>query len=205
MSLPETSHRPHFGEPLPIRPSEETIAFLERRRSASAMTLGAPGPTPEEIERLLNVAARAPDHGKLAPWRFIILRDAAKAAFVSGLEHIAAGRPDAGKSGKKLGKIRVPPVTVAVVSHVIDDEIVEWEQVLSAGAVCTLMVIAAQAMGYGANWITDWYAYDVKALQLLGLGAGERVAGYIHVGTPLEAPQERVRPELQTITRVWAA
>ena len=170
MSSTETSHRPRFGDPMPIHASAKTLAFLERRRSASAMTLAQPGPTPDEIDRILTVAARAPDHGKLAPWRFVILRGEAKAAFVAGLEHIAAGRPDAGKAAKKLGKIRVPPVTVAVVSRMVEDEIPEWEQVLSAGAVCTLMVIAVQAMGYGANWITDWYAYDARALELLGLG-----------------------------------
>ena len=199
----ESSHLPRFGEPLPIQASPETLAFLERRRSASAMTLATPGPNPADLERLLTIAARAPDHGKLAPWRFLVLRGADKAAFVSGLERIAEGRPDAGKAEAKLGKIRVPPVTVAVISRTIEAEIPEWEQVLSAGAVCTLMVVAAQAMGYGANWITDWYAYDEDALRLLGVGAGERVAGYVHLGTPREPPLERVRPDMAAIAAPW--
>ncbi len=199
----ETSSRPRLGEPLPIQASPETLAFLERRRSASAVTLAAPGPSAEALERLLTVAARAPDHGKLSPWRFVVLRDAGKAAFIAGLERIAAARPDAGKAAKKLGKIRTPPVTVAVISRVTEGEIPEWEQVLSAGAVCTLLVVSAQAMGFGANWITDWYAYDPDALRLLGAGPGERVAGYIHLGTPTEPPLERVRPEMSNIVEQW--
>lgn len=201
----ETSSRPLFGEPLPIQESPETLAFLERRRSASAMTLTTPGPGSEVVERLLTVAARVPDHGKLSPWRFVVLREADKAAFVAGLERIAAARPDAPKAEAKLGKIRVPPVSIAVISRVAEGEIPEWEQVLSAGAVCTLMVVAAQAMGYGANWITDWYAYDPDALRLLGLGEGERVAGYVHVGTPSEAPLERVRPNVDALVTAWAS
>ena len=200
----ETSARPLFGEPLPIQASPETLAFLERRRSASAMTLTAPGPGPEALAELLTVAARAPDHGKLSPWRFVLLRGDAKAAFVAGLERIAADQPNPTKAIAKLGKIRTPPVTVAVVSRVLEGEIPEWEQVLSAGAVCTLMVVAAQAMGFGANWITDWYAYDPDALSLLGAEPGERVAGYIHLGTPTEPPLERVRPDMDLIARAWA-
>jgi nitroreductase len=204
MSDSETLSRPAFGDPLPIRASPETLAFLERRRSASAMTLAAPGPGPGAIEALLTLAARAPDHGKLNPWRFVVLSGEAKADFVAGLERIAAGRPNATKAAAKLGKIRVPPVSIAVISRIVEGEIPEWEQVLSAGAVCALMIVAAQAMGYGANWITDWYAYDEDALRLLGVEPGERVAGYIHLGTPTEPPLERVRPDMAAISRVWA-
>ena len=203
MSDSKTSPSPRFGDPLPIRPSPETLTFLERRRSASAMTLAAPGPDADELERILGLAARAPDHGKLNPWRFVVLRGADKAAFVAGLERIAAARPDAPKADAKLGKVRVPPVTVAVISRVREGDIPEWEQVLSAGAVCTLMVVAAQAVGYGANWITDWYAYDADALRLLGAGEGERVAGYVHIGTPTEAPLERARPDMAEVVREW--
>ena len=200
----ETSSRPRFGDPLPIRASPETLGFLERRRSASAMTLTAPGPGPEALAELLTVSARAPDHGKLNPWRFVVLSGESKAAFVAGLERIAARQPNPTKAAAKLGKIRVPPLSVAVISRVVDGDIPEWEQVLSAGAVCALMVVAAQAMGYGANWITDWYAYDEEAVTLLGAEPGERVAGYIHLGTPTEPPLERVRPDLASITRTWA-
>jgi nitroreductase len=195
---------PVFGDPLPIEASPETLAFLARRRSASALTLGAPAPGEAELERLLTLAARVPDHGKLSPWRFVVLSGDGKAAFVRSLEAIAERRPDGPKALAKLGKIRQPPLTVAVVSRFTEGEIPEWEQRLSAGAVCAMLITAAQAMGWGANWITDWYAYDDDAGRLLGLGEGERVAGFVHLGTPSEPPLERVRPDVATISSTWS-
>jgi nitroreductase len=198
------SPAPQFGEPLAVRASPQTLEFLARRRSASALTLRAPGPTQDELARLLALATRAPDHGKLAPWRFVVLQGEAKAAFVAGLEAIAARRADDGKALTKLAKIRAPPLTIAVVSRYTPGEIPEWEQRLSAGAVCTLLILAAQAMGYGANWITDWYAYDEDALRWLGLREGERVAGFVHIGAPADDPLERIRPDSGAITSQWA-
>jgi len=168
------------------------------------MTLLAPAPDEATLKDLLTLAARAPDHGKLAPWRFVILRGDGKSEFVRGLEAIAQERPDASKALAKLGKIRQPPLTVAVISHVVAGEIPAWEQRLSAGAVCAMLITAAQAMGYGANWITDWYAYDPAATELLGVAEHERVAGFVHIGTAAEAPLERVRPDVEAITTVWA-
>lgn len=167
------------------------------------MTLTAPAPSDFELTTILTLAARAPDHGKLSPWRFIVLSGDAKSTFVNRLETIASARADAAKAHAKLGKIRVPPLTVAVVSRFIDGEIPEWEQRLSAGSVCTLMIIAAQAMGYGANWITDWYAYDANARRLLGLTVNEAVAGFVHIGTVGESPMERVRPNIESIVEMW--
>jgi len=195
---------PRFGDPLPVEASPETLLFLGRRRSASALGLSEPGPDKEQLRALLTLAARAPDHGKLAPWRFIVLKGAAKSAFVQALEEIALGRADAAKAQAKLGKLRAPPVTVAVISRAAEAEIPRWEQELSAGAVCTLLIVAAQAMGFGANWITDWYAYDSAATGLLGLAVGERVAGYVHLGTADDAPLERVRPDLESLVSIWS-
>jgi len=200
-SLPPPA--PLFGDTLAIRPSPETLEFLAHRRSASALTLGEPGPSDTELRALLTLAVRVPDHGKLAPWRFIVLRDAGKRAFVEGLEAIAARRPDAARLHAKLGKIRVPPLTVAVISRLVVGDIPEWEQRLSAGAVCAMLITAAQAMGYGANWITDWYAYDPDAARLLSLDERERVAGFVHLGTSAEAPLERVRPTLDALVTAW--
>ncbi|MFI4972921.1 MAG: nitroreductase [Caulobacterales bacterium] len=199
-SVPEP---PQFGEAAPIEASPQTLAFLARRRSASALTLGEPGPSDEQLATLLRLAARAPDHGKLAPWRFVLLKGEVKERFIAGLQALADAMPDGAKLSAKLGKIKAPPLTIAVVSHYTPGEIPEWEQRLSAGAVCTLLIIAAQAMGFGANWITDWYAYDEGAGRLLGLEAGEKVAGFVHIGTPAEDPLERVRPEVTAITSVW--
>jgi nitroreductase len=194
---------PTFGEPLPVEPSPDTIAFLCRRRSASAVTLRAPAPNEDELRALLTLATRVPDHGKLAPWRFIVLSGEAKKGFVARLESVAAARPDGDQLIAKLEKLRAPPLSVAVVSRHLPGKIPEWEQRLSAGAVCTLMLVGAQAMGYGANWITDWYAYDTEAGRVLGLGADERVAGFIHLGTPSEPPLERVRPDIAPLVETW--
>jgi len=191
---------PDFGEALPISPAPEVLAFLARRRSASALSLRAPGPGDAELADLLALAARVPDHGKLAPWRFVILEGEGKAAYAAMLEAIAAGRPDAARLTAKLGKLKTPPLGVAVVSRVVPGEIPEWEQLLSAGAVCTTLTYAALAMGYGANWITDWYAYDADARAALGLSPDERIAGYVFMGTTSEAPQERARPDLAALT-----
>jgi nitroreductase len=194
---------PEFGEAAPIEASPETLAFLARRRSAAALALREPAPSDAELATLLRLATRVPDHGKLSPWRFVVLKGEAKQRFIAGLEAIAAKRPDAAKLSAKLGKIKAPPLTVAVISHPAPAEIPEWEQRLSAGAVCMTLIIAAQAMGYGANWITDWYAYDKDATRLLGLGEDERVAGFVHLGTSAETPLERVRPEVAAIVEEW--
>ncbi len=195
---------PIFGEPLPPRADEAVVAFLTRRRSASALTLRAPAPDDAELAGLLALAARAPDHGKLAPWRFLVLRDPAKALLVERLTAIAARREDHAKLIAKLGKLATPPLTVAVVSRHEASDIPEWEQRLSAGAVCTLLTLAAAARGWGANWITDWYAYDAEATALLPLRAGERVAGFIHLGTPAEPPLERARPKVEPLVERWS-
>ena len=194
---------PEFGEAAPIEASPATLAFLARRRSASALALTEPAPSDAELATLLRLATRVPDHGKLSPWRFVVLKGAAKQRFIVGLEAIAAARPDREKLIAKLGKIKAPPLTLAVVSRAVDADIPEWEQRLSSGAVCMTLIIAAQAMGYGANWITDWYAYDADAARLLGLTDGERVAGFVHLGTSADPPLERVRPDVATLVTEW--
>ncbi|MGE3303311.1 MAG: nitroreductase [Hyphomonadaceae bacterium] len=189
------------GDPLPQpAPSADARTRMAIRRSASAHTLAAPAPSAAEIEELLRLAARTPDHGKLFPWRFILIEGAAKASLVAKLEKLAAGQPNAAKAAAVLGKLRNPPLTIAVISRVQPAAIPEWEQVLSAGAVCMNLLNAADALGYGANWITDWYAYDPEASALLGLAAGERIAGFVHVGTPSEPPLERQRPDVAALT-----
>ena len=196
---------PEFGAPVDIaRGSPDTLALMARRRSASAALLQAPAPSREELAELLRLAARAPDHGKLFPWRFIVLAGEAKAAFARELERFAPDQPSPDKALATLAKLKNPPLTVAVVSRTIDSNIPEWEQILSSGAVCENLLIAADAMGYAANWITDWYAYDERARRLLGLDLQERIAGFVHLGTMPEPPLERVRPELDKLITVWS-
>ncbi len=194
---------PDFGAPCPIQPSWETLSLLAHRRSSSAQTLVAPGPSPAQLNELLRLAARAPDHGKLNPWRFVIIEGAAKASLVEHLVPLAAKQPAAGKAAAVLAKLAAPPMTVLVVSTAKPASKPVWEQQLSAAAVCTLMLVAAEAMGFGANWITDWYSYDAEALALLGVGKDEQVAGFIHMGTASEAPLERVRPDVAALTTRW--
>ncbi|MDH4384717.1 MAG: nitroreductase [Caulobacter sp.] len=200
---PTVPAAPEFGQPLPQAPSQAVIDFLANRRSSSAVTLAAPGPDKEQLADMLRLAARTPDHGKLAPWRFVILRDAAKVSFAEGLEAIARDRPDAGKLAAKLVKLKAPPLAVAVIFSPRPGDIPIWEQTLSAGAVCILLLQAASAMGFGGNWITDWYAYDPQARSLLGLGPDEQLAGYVLLGTATEPPSERIRPDVEALTLVW--
>lgn len=193
---------PAFGTPVDQPAAPEVLRFLARRRSASAVTLAEPAPSATELQALLNLAVRVPDHGKLSPWRFILLEGDAKTRYAAKLEALAQSRGDS-KSAAKLGKLRIPPMGIAVVSSPRPSEIPEWEQLLSAGAVCTTLLYAAQALGYGANWITDWYAYDAKAKEILGLSPSEQVAGFIFIGTPAEPPLERERPLAAALVQGW--
>ena len=194
---------PEFGEPITGQASPEVLAFLARRRSASAMALKSPAPSRAELNELLRLAARVPDHGKINPWRFVLLEGRAKDAFADKLQAIAETRPDAPKAVAALGKLRVPPLAVAVISSPIEGQIPPWEQKLSAGAVCTTLLYAATAMGYGANWITDWYAFDAQALALLGVQLGEKLAGFVYIGSWGDPPAERVRPDVDSLVSEW--
>ena len=185
--------------PLPVR-DPEALARLQRRRSAPAQSLIAPGPDAGELAVLLETAARTPDHGKLFPWRFVVIEGDAKARLVEQLRPLAREQADAFKAEAVLGKLANPPVTVLVVSSPAESRKVPvWEQELSAGAVCMNLEHAAGALGYSTSWITDWYAYDARALALLGLSAQEKVAGFIHIGALAEPPAERPRPDMDAI------
>ena len=193
---------PEFGTPLPVAAAPEVLDFLRRRRSTPAVTLTEPAPSEAQVAELIRLASRVPDHGKLAPWRFIVLEGADKIAFAARLEQLAQTRGDQAAAAK-LGKLKTPPLAIAVVASPRAAAIPEWEQLLSAGAVCTTLTYAALAMGYGANWITDWYAYDPEACATLGLEPSEKVAGFILLGTAREPPLERERPDAAALTSRW--
>lgn len=195
---------PEFGETLPVEASPEVVAFLAKRRSASAMSLAAPGPDDAQLAEILRIAARVPDHGKLAPWRFVILKGAAKDVFAEKITQLADSQANPTKAKAALRKLTRPPVCVAVISRFIEGEIPEWEQRQSASAVCHQMLLAAAALGWGANWITDWYSYDPRCTAILGLAVDEQVAGFLYLGTTTEQPQERVRPDVAAITTEWS-
>ena len=186
--------------PLPV-PSAEMQDRLSRRRSAPAQSLTAPGPSRAEIERILLLGARTPDHGKLFPWRFVVMGPESRADLARALAPLAAHQLDPGKAAKVLSKLTAPPLTILVLSvPIAGHKVPEWEQQLSAGAVCMNLEHAANALGYAASWITDWYSYDPAALALYDVRAGERVAGFIHIGTLAEPPLERPRPDVAALT-----
>ncbi|MGV0910700.1 nitroreductase family protein [Martelella sp. FOR1707] len=183
--------------------NDTLIDFLKTRRSTPVLQLAAPGPARGEIEEMLTIASRIPDHGKLAPWRFIVFAGAAREEAGEKLADIVkADDPEASAERLKLERERLSraPLVIAVVSRAaVHPKIPEWEQVMSAGAVCYNLVVAANAFGYGATWLTEWYAFDERAKPALGVEADEKIAGFIHTGTRTEAPFERVRPALEDI------
>lgn len=193
-----------LGLPLPLPvPSPEMQDRLSRRRSAPAQALAAPGPSRDQIARILALGARTPDHGKLFPWRFVVMGPRSRAELAAALAPLAARQPGPDKARAVLGKLTAAPVTILVVSAPVPDpKVPEWEQRLSAGAVCMNLEHAAGALGYSASWITDWYSYDREALALYGVGEDERVAGFVHIGTLNEPPLERPRPDVAALT-VW--
>jgi nitroreductase len=179
------------------------IDYLSTRRSIPAFQMSAPGPSRSEVEEMLTLASRVPDHGKLAPWRFIVYRGEERRRISEELAKIAIGdKPDLSDEMVKVENTRLTraPVVVAVVSKAAPHfKIPEWEQVMSAGAVCLNLVMAANAHGFASNWLTEWYAFDSRAYPILGVNEGEKVAGFIHIGTPTVPPTERPRPELSEI------
>lgn len=185
----------------------DALTLLSTRRSVSARNMTGPGPSADELDRMLAVASRVPDHGKLSPWRFVVYEGDARARAGKGLAHvlIARGAEQERVDFAETALLRAP-VVVAVVSTAKDHpKIPLWEQHMSAGAACMNLLNAAHAMGYVANWLTDWFAFDAEGKALLGIRAEEQVAGYVYIGTAAEPPQERPRPALADIVTRWSA
>jgi nitroreductase len=179
------------------------IDLLTTRRSVKPVELNGPGPTAAELSTLLTVASRVPDHGKLTPWRFIVFDgDARLKAGETIAQVFREKRPDATPDQIDYERKRLAraPLVVAVVSragpHV---KIPEWEQVLSAGAAATSLVFAAYALGFAASWLTEWYAYDRRVLDALGVRPEEKIAGFVHIGRAVKSPEDRPRPPLDEI------
>lgn len=164
-----------------------------------------PGPSASQLGAILTAASRAPDHGKLFPWRFLVFEgDGRKRMGEMLAECLIATEPQTTPERLDLERLRFlrAPLVIAVVSRVRESiPIPEWEQILSAGAVCENLLIAAHAMGYVANWITEWCAYHPMVKDRLGLRSGERIAGFIYIGTSAVPLEERVRPEVDTIVQ----
>ena len=188
-------------------PSPAALDFLLSRRSRPAKTLRAPAPTRDELAPLLRAAARSPDHGKLEPWRFIVLEAGAMPRLADLAEARArALRKDDAETAKARQQFDQGHLAVAVIEAPKPSEkIPAIEQSYSAGAVCLALLNAALAAGWGANWLSGWVAHDREFCETgLGLAPHERVAGFIHIATETSAPPERPRPDLAAITE-WVS
>ncbi len=197
---------PRQGEAaVPARESAETLALLAQRRSTKVMHLMEPGPSAAELDALIALAARVPDHGKLGPWRFVVIDGDARARAGEALERVITsdeGVHDLRREHTR-NMFKRTPLCVMVVSSVVPHPVIpEWEQQLSSAAACFSLLIAAHAMGYAGCWITEWPAYDARARAALGLAEHERIAGFVYLGSTTTIPIERVRADVRPrITR----
>jgi nitroreductase len=177
------------------------LDVLLSRRSCPARAMTGPGPSASQLADILRAGARVPDHGKLFPWRFIVFEGKGQERLAGILVDTLAGDGAApGLAEEWRARVTAAPIAIAVVSCARElIKIPVWEQELSAGAVCQNMLIAIHALGFVGNWLTEWYSYHPAVKQKIGLAAGERIAGFIYIGTPKEVPLERIRPEMSKI------
>jgi nitroreductase len=178
----------------------DTIKLLGRRRSAPPAQMRGPGPDAAELQSLLTLAARVPDHGKLAPWRFIVFEGEGRARAGDVLAEIYARREpqaEAARIDVERGRFSRAPLVIGVVSRAAPHvKIPLWEQEMSAGAVCMALTVAATSMGFRTAWLTEWCAYDREVLARFGLAEHEKIAGFIHIGRLDAAIEDRARPDL---------
>ncbi|WP_342361665.1 nitroreductase [Terrarubrum flagellatum] len=185
----------------------DLLTLLQTRRSLAPHKMAGPGPSEADIETMLKIATRVPDHGKLAPWRFVVIQGDARAKIGEKLEAIfVEDNPGADEDRRRIERERLSraPLVIAVVSkagpHV---KIPEWEQIMSAGAACMNLVWAANALGYVTAWLTEWYAYDERTRDIFGIAPNEKLVGFVHIGLRSEPADDRPRPALaDVVTRL---
>ena len=182
-------------------PALDAMDLLLTRRSGSAKAMKAPGPSKSQIDEILRAGARAPDHGKLFPWRFIVFEGKGRERFGEILAGVMESEGERTKQvEEERGRLLRAPLVIGVISSAREQHKVPvWEQELSAGAVCQNILIAATALGFVGNWLTEWYAYHPAVKEKMGLKPGERVAGFIYIGTARDELEERPRPEMDKI------
>lgn len=187
-----------------------TLDLLKTRRSVKAAMLSAPGPTAGDLDTILTCASRVPDHKKLVPWRFIVFEGEARQAFgdvlARALDAEDKDRPSPARLEIERGRLLRAPTVVCVVSRVVSSTgAPEWEQILSCGAAAHNLCLAANAIGFGTCWITEWYSYSPGVRAALKLAENERIAGFVFIGTAKERQADRDRPALSDIVSRWHA
>jgi len=186
----------------------KTIDFLTTRRSTVARMMGDPGPNDDELRQIMEAGMRVPDHGRLTPWRFIVIRGDARDTIGDVIAtSFKRNNPDAIQEQIEIEQERLTraPIVIAVVSRVHrEHKIPVWEQILSSGAACQTMLIAAQSMGYAAQWLTEWYAYDSDVKKAIGAEADDEIAGFVYLGNPVGELTDRARPIYDHIVSEWS-
>jgi nitroreductase len=181
--------------------------YLKTRRSVGIAFLRDPGPSPAELQEILTMGVRVPDHGKFTPWRLVLIEGEDRVRAGERLAQIAKrNRPELDEAGLEIERRQFlpAPLTIGVISSPRPNpKAPEFEQLLSAGLVAFNLCNAAFAMGYGATWVTRWFGFDPAAQQMLGARGGERFVGFVHIGTPAAVPEDRERPDLGRIVSRW--
>lgn len=181
----------------------DAVTFLKKRKSPKVFDLAEPAPSADELDTMLAIASRVPDHGKLAPWRFIVFEGEARERAGEAIASVfLADNPGVDDERVNIERTRFThaPLVVAVVSKAdTHAKVPEWEQTLSGAASAMLLVLAAHAHGYAATWLTQWYAYDERVRAALGLTSDERIVGFVHIGTLARPQEDRPRPALDDI------
>lgn len=188
------------------KPSAELTDYLNRRRSVPLKDMQGPGPSRGQIEQILSAAMRVPDHGRLFPWHFIVFEGNARTNMGTILKTAFLKKePEAPpeKIAQEEARFLRAPVVIAVVSRIRPAKHPRWEQHLSAGAACQNLCLAANAMGFGTNWLTEWCAFDPHVHQALGLDDRDRIAGFVYIGSVAKTPEERPRPDPSLLTTWW--
>jgi nitroreductase len=191
-------------------PANPTLRdYLLTRRSVGMAFLKEPGPSAAELEQILTIGTRVPDHGKITPWRLVLIEGEARAQAGEKLAEIyARNNPGIDEASIEIERQRFlpAPLTIGVISSPQPHpKVPEFEQLLSAGNVAFNLLHAAFALGFAASWVTRWYTFDTEAAAMLGAGAGERFVGFVHIGTPTAVMEDRPRPALSDIVRHWGA
>lgn len=183
--------------------------YLLTRRSVGIAFLKEPGPTAAELDQILTIATRVPDHGKITPWRLVLIEGEARQQAGERLAQITArNNPGLDAASLEIERQRFlpAPLTVGVISSPQQHpKVPEFEQLLSAGNVAFNLLHAAHALGFAASWVTRWYAFDAEAATMLGARTGERFVGFVHIGTPTAVIEDRPRPDLSDIVSRWTA